>query len=86
MFYNFNWIGSGEVRFAYKEDAEGIWQYATWASKSGSGSYSTKITGLSSDASIIFKAQLQYYSSVLGTTIVNVKEKTLITDIAAMAT
>ena len=86
MFYNFKWIGSGEIRFAYKEDTEEIWQYTTWISKSGSGTYSTHITGLSPDTSFIFKAQLQYFSVILGTTIVNVQEKTLKTDVvAAMA-
>ena len=85
MFYNFKWIGSGEVRFAYKEDIDEIWQYTTWTSKSGSGTYSTQITGLSPGTSFIFRAQLQYDSAILGTTIVNVKEKTLTTDIAAMA-
>ena len=85
MYYNFKWIGSGEVRFAYKEDSEEIWQYTTWASKSGSGTYSTLITGLSSDTNFIFKAQLQYDSAILGTTIVNVQEKTLKTDLIAVA-
>jgi uncharacterized repeat protein (TIGR01451 family) len=85
MYYNFKWIGSGEVRFAYKEDIEETWQYTTWSSKSGSGTYSTQITGLSPGTSFIFKAQLQYFSVIIGTTIVNVKEKVLTTDITAMA-
>jgi hypothetical protein len=83
MYYNFKWIGSGEVRFAYKVDTEEIWQYTTWVSKSASGTYSTQIKGLSPGTSFIFKAQLQYFSVILGTTIVNVKEKTLTTVIAA---
>jgi uncharacterized repeat protein (TIGR01451 family) len=84
MFYNFKWIGSGEVRFSYKEDTEDTWQYTTWVPKSGSGTFSTTITGLSPGTNFIFKAQLQYYSAILGTTIVNVKEKTLKTEVVPM--
>ncbi len=65
---------TGEVRFRYKPSG-GAWTNTSWVSKSGSGSYSKQITGLSSGTQYYFEAQLQYDS-----TIINGGEKWFITD------
>lgn len=79
MYYNFKWVGSGEVRFMYKQDVDDEFEYTSWVAKSGSGTYSTQLTGLSSWTNYIFKAQLRYDSAIYGSTTVNVKEETFTT-------
>ena len=79
MYYNFKWVGSGEVRFMYKQDVDVEFEYTPWVAKSGSGTYSKQVTGLSSWANYSFKAQLRYDSVIYGSTTVNVKEETFAT-------
>jgi uncharacterized repeat protein (TIGR01451 family) len=83
MYYNFKWVGSGEVRFMYKEIDDDDFAYTPWEAQSDSGTYSKQITGLSSITNYIYQAQLRYDSATKGTTIVNVKEKTFDTVTAA---
>jgi len=60
MTYNFRNY-SGMVRFTY-QSADGGWKNTSWIPKSGSGSYNTIITGLSSSKFYYVKAQLMYNS------------------------
>ena len=65
MHYDFKDYGSGQVRFAYKKSSAPSWSYTSWVDKSGSGPYSETISGLCSNTSYQFKAQLKYDSTVI---------------------
>jgi hypothetical protein len=59
-----------QVRFAYKEFADSAWSYTDWVPKSGSGTHAESLTGLDSDTTYDFKAQLKYNDTVIeGTTL-----------------
>ena len=79
MYYNFKWVGSGEVRFMYKEETDDDFNYTSWEAKSGSGTYSKIVTDLLPGGNYSFKAQLRYDSVIYGSTTVNVKEETFAT-------
>ncbi len=76
MYFNFKWVDSGELRFAYKESGNDVFEYTPWETQSGSGTYSKQVTSLLSGTNYSYKAQLRYDSATTGSTIVNVKEKT----------
>ncbi len=65
MHYDFKDYGSGQVRFAYKKSLAPSWSYTSWVDKSGSGPYSETISGLCSNTTYQFKAQLRYDSTVI---------------------
>jgi len=54
-----------QVRFAYKEFADSAWSYTDWVPKSGSGTHAESLTGLDSDTTYDFKAQLKYNDTVI---------------------
>jgi hypothetical protein len=59
-----------QVRFAYKKSTDSAWSYTNWVPKSGSGTYAESLTGLDSDTTYDFKAQLKYNDTVTeGTTL-----------------
>jgi hypothetical protein len=58
-----------QVRFAYKKSTGFVWSHTDWAPKSGSDTYAKPVTGLDSDTTYDFKAQLKYGDTVIeGTT------------------
>jgi hypothetical protein len=64
---NFNPV---QVRFAYKKSAGLFWSHTDWVSKSENGTYATQLTGLDSDTTYDFKAQLYYEDTEIeGTTL-----------------
>ncbi len=64
---NFNPV---QVRFAYKKSAGSFWSHTDWVSKSENGTYATPLTGLDSDTTYDFKAQLYYEDTEIeGTTL-----------------
>jgi parallel beta-helix repeat protein len=63
MTYDFKDYGSGEVRFAYKQNTEIDWTYTDWIAKSASGTYAETVNGLTSNTLYNFKAQLKYDST-----------------------
>jgi len=78
MYYNFKWIGSGDVRFKYEIDESDIWLYTPWETVSGYGYYSKTVYGLSSDIEeIYYRAQLKYVDDDGDEVIVNVKKETI---------
>jgi hypothetical protein len=54
-----------EVRFAYKKPVDLTWSYTDWVSKSAAGTYAASLTGLDSDTTYDFKAQLKYDDTVI---------------------
>jgi len=59
-----------QVHFAYKKSTDSSWSYTDWVPKSGSGTYAAPLTGLDSDTTYDFKAQLKYDDTVIeGTTL-----------------
>jgi hypothetical protein len=65
-----------EVRFAYKKSADLAWSYTDWVSKSADGTHVASLTGLDSDTTYDFKAQLKYDDNVIeGTTLQFTTEK-----------
>jgi len=59
-----------QVRFAYKKSTDSSWSYTDWVPKSGSDTYAAPLTGLDSDTTYDFKAQLKYDDTVIeGTTL-----------------
>jgi Mg-chelatase subunit ChlD len=75
MYFNFQWIDSGEVRFAYKIESTGTWQYTPWEAQSGSSFYSKQVTGLLSGTKYHFRGQLRYDRPTSGITVVNAQVK-----------
>ncbi|UCF12070.1 MAG: hypothetical protein JSW06_08510 [Thermoplasmatales archaeon] len=65
MDYDFKDYISGNVRFAYKNQSAGSWTNTSWEAKSGSDSYDKTVTGLVEDTNYLFKAQLQYDSTII---------------------
>jgi len=49
-----------QVRFAYKKSTGLFWDYTDWVSKSRSGTYAELVTGLESDTTYDFIAQLKH--------------------------
>jgi hypothetical protein len=62
MDYTVGNFSSVEVRFAYKKLVEAVWSYTDWVSKSGSGTHAETITGLSTNDSYDFMAQIKQNS------------------------
>jgi len=60
-----------QVHFAYKKSTDWAWSYIDWVPKSGSGTYAAPLTGLDSDTTYDFKAQLKYDGDTMieGTTL-----------------
>jgi len=59
-----------EVRFAYKKSTGSAWSSTDWVSKSGNGTLAKSLTGLDSNTTYEFKAQLKYDDTVIeGTTL-----------------
>ena len=59
-----------QVRFAYKKSTDSSWSYTDWVPKSGDGTHAESLTGLDSDTTYDFKAQLKYNGTVIeGTTL-----------------
>jgi type II secretory pathway pseudopilin PulG len=58
--YNFGGAGSGSVQFRYKKSTDAAWTYTGWAAASGSGAYSSSLSGLTSNSSYYFVARLMY--------------------------
>jgi hypothetical protein len=58
-----------EVRFAYKKFADTEWAYTAWVSKSADGTYAESLTGLDSNTTYRFTAQLKGSGTVEGTTL-----------------
>jgi hypothetical protein len=59
-----------EVCFAYKKSTGSAWSYTAWVSKSGNGTYTKLVTGLSSNTKYDFKARLKYGDTEIeGTTL-----------------
>jgi len=69
MNYTVGDFGPVQVRFAYKKSTGSSWSYTDWVSKAGSGTYAAPLTGLDSDTTYDFKAQLKYDATVIGGTI-----------------
>ena len=65
MDYDFKVYGSGDVRFAYKEQGGSSWEYTLWILKSGSGFYSEYVDDLDDAETYEFKAQLRYGITVI---------------------
>jgi hypothetical protein len=68
MNYTVGDFGPVQVRFAYKKSTDSSWSYTDWVSKAGSGTYAALLTGLDSDTTYEFKAQLKYNGTVIGGT------------------
>jgi hypothetical protein len=59
-----------QVRFAYKKSSAFVWSHTDWVPKSGDGTHDESLTGLDSDTTYDFKAQLKYGDTVIeGTTL-----------------
>jgi hypothetical protein len=56
---------SVEVRFAYKKSTDTEWSYTAWLSRSGNSTHATQLSGLDSDTTYAFKAQLEYDDTVI---------------------
>ena len=54
-----------EVRFAYKKSANTEWSYTAWVSKIVDGTHAVQISGLSSNTTYDFKAQLRYDETII---------------------
>jgi PKD repeat protein len=57
------------VRFAYKKSTDLTWAYAAWVSKTADGTHTALLTGLNSDTTYDFKAQLKGSDIVESTTL-----------------
>lgn len=62
MSYDFRDYGSGQLQFKWRISG-GSWNYTSWVSGSGSGTYSLELTGLSSNTTYEFAARLKYDST-----------------------
>jgi uncharacterized repeat protein (TIGR02543 family) len=58
-----------EVSFAYKKSFDMFWSYTAWVSKTEDGTYAEVLTGLDSDITYEFKAQLKGSAIVESTTL-----------------
>ena len=65
MSYTLGGYSSVDVRFAYKKSADPTWTYTSWVSKSVSDTHAEPLSGLDTNTTYDFKAQLRYYSSVI---------------------
>jgi len=54
-----------QVRFAYKKSSGLFWSHTDWVPKSRSGTYATLLTGLDSETTYDFKAQLKYDDTLI---------------------
>jgi hypothetical protein len=57
-----------QVRFAYKKSSGLFWSHTDWVPKSGNGTYAALLTGLESETTYDFKAQLKYDDTLVGGT------------------
>jgi len=57
--------GPVEVRFNWRESGTDPWVETTWTSKAADGTHAATLTGLDSDTTYDFKAQLEYNSTVI---------------------
>jgi len=59
-----------EVCFAYKKSTDSAWAHSAWVSKTADGTHADVVTGLDSDTTYEFAAQLKYNNTVIeGTTL-----------------
>lgn len=65
MDYDFKEHGSGSVRFAYKKQSEENWMYTPWIPRWGRGFYHRRSTELSCETTYLYKAQLEYDSTIV---------------------
>ena len=65
MDYDFKEYGSGRVRFAYKNQSEKSWTYTPWIPRLGRDFYHRMVVGLSCETTYLYKAQLQYDSTIV---------------------
>jgi len=54
-----------EVRFAYKQSANLGWFYTAWVSKTADGTHADVVTGLDSETTYEFRAQLEYNDTLI---------------------
>jgi uncharacterized repeat protein (TIGR02543 family) len=69
MNYNMGNHSQVEVSFAYKKSIDLFWSYTAWVSKTEDGTYAEVLTGLDSDTTYEFKAQLKGSVIVESTTL-----------------
>ena len=58
--YDFDAYGSGSIQFKYKRIVDTTWVFTGWQARTGIGSYSETINGLSSSCEYEFAARLEY--------------------------
>ncbi|MEA3457554.1 MAG: hypothetical protein U9R21_02625, partial [Candidatus Thermoplasmatota archaeon] len=75
MGYDFGDYGSGRLRFAYKKQSEGSWDYTAWNPNTGDGIYHKRVTELSCETTYLFRGELEYE----GTTVVSGETKSFTT-------
>jgi PKD repeat protein len=68
MNYTIGDLSQVEVRFAYKKSTDLAWSYTAWVSKTADGTHAEVLTGLDSDTTYEFKAQLKGSATVESTT------------------
>jgi hypothetical protein len=64
MNYTVGDLSQVEVRFAYKKSTDLAWSYTAWVSKTADGTHTEVLTGLDSDTTYGFKAQLKGSATV----------------------
>jgi len=76
-----------EVRFSWRESGTAPWVETTWTSKAADGTHAETLTGLDSDTTYEFKAQLGYDNTVIdGTVLTFTTEDEILTVCVATAT
>jgi PKD repeat protein len=69
MNYTMGDLSQVEVRYAYKKSTDLAWSYTAWVSKTADGTHTEVLTGLDSDTTYEFKAQLKGSATVESTTL-----------------
>ena len=69
MNYTMGDLSQVEVRFAYKKSTDLAWSYTAWVSKTADSTHAEVLTGLDSDTTYDFKAQLKGSATVESTTL-----------------
>jgi len=69
MNYTMGDLSQVELRFAYKKSTDLAWSYTAWVSKTADGTHAEVLTGLDSDTTYGFKAQLKGSATVESTTL-----------------
>ena len=65
-----------QVRFAYKKSTDWLWSHTEWVPKSGDGTHAEQLTGLTTNTTYDFKAQLNYDDTLIGGTTLQVTTDT----------